>query len=350
MTKQVVKIGVIAPLSGPAATYGQDAVNAYQDALDAFESDTYDVELIIEDGKCAGRDAASAAQKLVFVDQVDAILGGICSSETLSAGKIAQDNGVLMLSPTSSSPDISAMGDWIWRFWNDVHAAKVLAAHIDANYERVVIVVENTDYAVALATQLSDDVTIEIADTIKFNSDEKDFAVIARQIEGSMDDTTAIAFLPQSESVGIGFVKGLESAELYAEYRDQLIGAYLFSSEAFLSEVGELAEGLVEVQLGDTDGAPQIGADYLEQFADTHTIQSIPLMVLLDREGMEVLLDAVAAGNTTSEEIRSYLAAINESAPRDGYFAQYYFDANGDAIGLDYVMQQIASGETVILE
>jgi len=48
------------------------------------------IQLIIEDGKCDGKDATSAAQKLVNVDNVKIILGGVCSSETLAASKITQ--------------------------------------------------------------------------------------------------------------------------------------------------------------------------------------------------------------------------------------------------------------------
>jgi len=85
VVKEVVKIGVIAPLSGPGATYGEDAVNVFQQSVDEYNASnpTTKVTLIVEDGKCAGKDATSAAQKLVNVDKIDILLGGQCSSETL---------------------------------------------------------------------------------------------------------------------------------------------------------------------------------------------------------------------------------------------------------------------------
>jgi ABC-type branched-subunit amino acid transport system substrate-binding protein len=74
---QVVKIGVIAPLSGPAASIGKDAVSTFTFATKQFNSSQkkYTIELIIEDGKCNGKDASSAAQKLVNIDNVKIILG-----------------------------------------------------------------------------------------------------------------------------------------------------------------------------------------------------------------------------------------------------------------------------------
>jgi branched-chain amino acid transport system substrate-binding protein len=73
---QVVKIGVIAPLSGPAAMYGDDVVRAYTYAVEEFNTsqDKYQMQLIFEDGKCDQKDATSAAQKLIDIDKVDFLL------------------------------------------------------------------------------------------------------------------------------------------------------------------------------------------------------------------------------------------------------------------------------------
>ena len=79
------------------------------------------MELIFEDGRCTGKDAVTAVNKLINVDKVDVIVGGVCSSETIPAGEIAQQNGVPMISPTSSSPTISDIGEYIYRSWTDVN-------------------------------------------------------------------------------------------------------------------------------------------------------------------------------------------------------------------------------------
>ena len=73
---KIVKIGVIAPLSGPGGNYGEDAVHTYTTVVDAFNKKNKDlqVQLVFEDGKCDGKDATSAAQKLITVDGVQAIV------------------------------------------------------------------------------------------------------------------------------------------------------------------------------------------------------------------------------------------------------------------------------------
>ncbi|MDR2415286.1 MAG: ABC transporter substrate-binding protein [Candidatus Peribacteria bacterium] len=107
--KQIVNIGIILPMSGPASTYGIDALNAYTYVVDQFNASQSELQiaLIVEDGKCEGKDATSAAQKLITIDKVQAIVGGFCSAETVAAGKIAQQYHIPMLSPASSAPEIS---------------------------------------------------------------------------------------------------------------------------------------------------------------------------------------------------------------------------------------------------
>gem|GEM_PF-3771752 len=57
------------------------------------------------------------------------------------------------------------------------------------------------------------------------------------------------------------------------------------------------------------------------------------------------MLDAITSGHRDSESIKSYFSSFDINNPRDGYFGEYYFDANGDAIGLEYMMQQYRNGE-----
>ena len=78
----VIKIGWMGPLSGEAASYGESIKRGVELAKKEMN---VDVEIIFEDTKCDVDEAASAAQKLINVDQVVAIIGEVCSSATLAA-------------------------------------------------------------------------------------------------------------------------------------------------------------------------------------------------------------------------------------------------------------------------
>ncbi len=120
-TPQIVKIGVIAPLSGPATSYGKDAVQVYTTSVEEFNAKQKEVkvELIIEDGKCTARDATSATQKLIHIDKVDFLLGGICSQEFMASSKLSSPLEKLNLSSNASAPEIANIGDYVFRFYND---------------------------------------------------------------------------------------------------------------------------------------------------------------------------------------------------------------------------------------
>jgi branched-chain amino acid transport system substrate-binding protein len=71
------------------------------------------VEVIYEDSKCSGSDAASAAQKLVSIDGVKFIVGGVCSSEVYGYTPITNAAEVLTITPGGSAPGISELGDYV---------------------------------------------------------------------------------------------------------------------------------------------------------------------------------------------------------------------------------------------
>ena len=115
----VVKLGHILPTSGPLAAYAggfQAGVQAaVQEANDNGGIDGCTVELIEEDSQTDPAAAAAAARKLVEVDQVHAIVGAYASSSTLAAAPIVEDGKIIMISPASTSPEVTNAGDFIFR-------------------------------------------------------------------------------------------------------------------------------------------------------------------------------------------------------------------------------------------
>jgi branched-chain amino acid transport system substrate-binding protein len=74
-----IKVGVIAPLAGSAAVYGEDAARAYDYIIDKVNAaggvNGRQIELIYENGACGGKEATNAVQKLINIDGVEVILG-----------------------------------------------------------------------------------------------------------------------------------------------------------------------------------------------------------------------------------------------------------------------------------
>lgn len=152
-----LKIGVIGPFTGDAAVYGEPLRNVIQLATDEINAsggiDNRKIELIFEDGKCNGKDAANAMQKLVSVDKVQVVIGGFCSSESLAAVPIAQQNKVMLLSPGSSSPDLTGISPYFARTYpSDASQGAVMAqvAWEKNGWKKVAILQEQQDYALGI--------------------------------------------------------------------------------------------------------------------------------------------------------------------------------------------------------
>ncbi len=152
-----IKIGMIGPLTGDAAVYGEtlrDIVKlAAEEINNAGGVNGRPLEMIYEDGKCSGSGAANAMQKLVNVDKVKIVIGGFCSSESLAAVPIATQNKVFLLSPGSSSPDLTGISKYFARDYpSDASQGSVLAsvAYNQKNWRKVAFLQEQLDYPLGI--------------------------------------------------------------------------------------------------------------------------------------------------------------------------------------------------------
>lgn len=114
----VIKLGVLAPLSGNIATFGQEQKNAVEMRVEEINKAGgilgKQIKLVVEDDENKPEMAASVTQKMI-TEGVTVIIGGMSSSSTMSAAPIAQQNKVLMISPWSTNPQATAAGDYIFR-------------------------------------------------------------------------------------------------------------------------------------------------------------------------------------------------------------------------------------------
>jgi branched-chain amino acid transport system substrate-binding protein len=154
-----IKVGHFASLTGDTATFGQstdrgirmavEEINARGGALDR------PLEVISEDDRSITEEARTAAQKLLQRDQVVAILGEVASSRSLAAAPEAQRARIPMISPASTNPKVTEVGDFVFRTcFIDPFQGAVMArfAHEDLKARRVAILFDfKQDYSVGLA-------------------------------------------------------------------------------------------------------------------------------------------------------------------------------------------------------
>ncbi|MDE2767407.1 MAG: penicillin-binding protein activator, partial [Chloroflexota bacterium] len=112
-------IGALDSLTGVGESYGvplsRSKLLAVEEINAAGGINGRMLKLVIEDSKCTSTDAIAAYQRLTDVEGIKIVLGATCSGATLGVAPLAEKDGVILFSPSSTSPDITHAGDYVFR-------------------------------------------------------------------------------------------------------------------------------------------------------------------------------------------------------------------------------------------
>ncbi|MFH0777691.1 MAG: ABC transporter substrate-binding protein [Candidatus Eisenbacteria bacterium] len=154
-----IRIGEFGSLTGTTATFGISTKNAIDLAIEEANAEGGVngklLKVIVEDDQGRPEEAATAVRKLVEHDRVIAVLGEVASSRSLAGAPICQNAGVPMISPSSTNPKVTEVGDFIFRvcfidpFQGEV-AARFAYDSLGARKAAILRDIKN-DYSVGLA-------------------------------------------------------------------------------------------------------------------------------------------------------------------------------------------------------
>jgi branched-chain amino acid transport system substrate-binding protein len=114
-----IKIGFFGDLSGPTLNFGQSAKNGMLLAVNQINQaggiNGRQIDVVIEDDQGSPERAAELTGKLISQDHVVAIIAGGTSGNSRAAAPKAQAAHVPMISPSSTDPAVTQVGDYIFR-------------------------------------------------------------------------------------------------------------------------------------------------------------------------------------------------------------------------------------------
>lgn len=200
-----IKIGVVAPLTGEGATWGQNtlaaATLAVKEVNDAGGINGRKVELLAEDDKAGGVDATTAFTKLINVDKVVAIVGVPSSAAAGPALPIAQKAGipVMML---ASAPSLISVGDYMYRIYPADSYQGYLGADIVLNKlgkKKVAVLFVKNDYGQGVADSFSKKIA-ELGGEVTYSgallNDSTDFRSEIAKAKASKAEALYLAMYP----------------------------------------------------------------------------------------------------------------------------------------------------------
>ncbi|MDX6532038.1 MAG: branched-chain amino acid transport system substrate-binding protein [Blastocatellia bacterium] len=199
-----VKIGVFMSMTGDTANFGISSTNGIKMAADEVNAaggiNGKQVELDVQDDRSDPSEAATIVTKFVTQDGVNAILGEVASSRSIAAAPIAQNAKIPMLTPSSTNPEVTKKGDYIFRscFIDPVQGAAIAQfAARTLNAKRAGIMVDRkNDYSTGLEKFISQTFTKlggQMVVTQSYQAGDQDFNAQITSIKGANPD---VIFVP----------------------------------------------------------------------------------------------------------------------------------------------------------
>jgi branched-chain amino acid transport system substrate-binding protein len=345
---QDIKIGVLFPMTGDAASYGEKGKKAIELATEEINArGGKKVSAIFEDSRAEPKTGVTAAQKLIDVDKTPVIVGDIVSSVTLAIAPIAEKSQVVVIAPTSSAPAITNAGNYIYRVWPSdlVEGTKISELAAAKGYKNVAILHLNNDHGSAIADIFKK--TLEAKGgkvSLKEGYLDKatDFRPVLTKVAGLKPDAIYVAgyfadtarILKQAKELGI---------------QAQFLGTTAIEDPEFLKLAGNTAEGMI-YPLATGFDPTIIKTPQVDSFVNSYKKKYNTEPGWVEAHSYDAFMLAYQAANSvngqvTGTSIKSYLDGVKDY---EGVTGKIAFDQNGDVLK-PVVFKTIKDGKFVAL-
>lgn len=327
-----VIIGALLPLSGEGAVYGLPTQRVLQivakNINDAGGIKGKKIKLEFEDGGCSADMANKAVNSLVSLKKVKFIVGGFCSSETLTAAPIVEENKVVLLSPASSSPKITTAGDYIFRNYpSDNAQGEAFADYASKKgYKKVGILVEEQPYTEGIADTFTVAFTKTGGEVVqeKFAKDASDFRT---QITKLQEAKVEVFFVDMQAPPKAGIiVKQLQEAGVKGPL--MLNDVAVDAKKEVLEPFKDYVEGSVGALVPYDKANPAL-PKLLEAYKALANGEELPYLSYMtpSYDTLFIFKEAIEAVGEDSEKVKNYLYTVKG---RKGLAGTLSFDTNGD--------------------
>jgi branched-chain amino acid transport system substrate-binding protein len=311
-----IRIGEFGSLTGKEATYGQashkGALLAVEEVNAAGGVLGRKLELLTEDNQSKPGESATIAKKFISRDRVVAVLGEVASSRSLEAAPICQAARIPMISPSSTSPDVTAKGDYIFRTcFIDPFQGTVMAkfARHTLKIRKVAVLSSvSSAYSVGLARYFRE----------RFVADGGVVALEQKFAEGDKDFRAQLTAIKAAGVEGL-FVPGYyaEAALICKQAKDLGLTVPLFGGDGWESpELVQIGGQAVEGAYFATHYSPENQSPAVVQFNDRFQRRWGALsdtLTGLSYDSVMLLVAAIRrAGTTDGPALRDALAATKD--------------------------------------
>ncbi len=193
LAADTIRIGLAGPVTGPVAQYGDMQFIGAEMAIEQINKaggvNGAQLQGVRYDDACDPKQAVAVANKIVN-DNVKFVVGHLCSSSTQPASDIYEDEGILMITAASTSPDITSRGyELIFRTigldsLQGPTAGNFIADHVKP--KNVAVIHDKQQYGEGIATavkQTLESKNIKVGLFEGINAGDKDFSSLIAKLK-----------------------------------------------------------------------------------------------------------------------------------------------------------------------
>ena len=331
-----IKIALAGPVTGAVAQYGEmqfiGAKMAIEQINKAGGVNGAMLEGVVYDDACDPKQAVAVANKIVN-DEVKYVVGHLCSSSTQPASDIYEDEGILMITAASTSPEITARGyQLVFRTigldsLQGPTAGNFIADHVKP--KTIAVIHDKQQYGEGIATAVKQ--TLEskghkVALFEGINAGDKDFsAMIAKLKQANVDFVYYGGYHPE---LGLLLRQSAEKG-----LKAKFMGPEGVGNKELSAIAGPASEGLLVTLPKSFDQDPKNQA-LVEAFKAKKEDPSGPF-VFPAYAAVQVMAEGMKkAGSTDTAKVAEALRANSFDTPT-GSLA---FDAKGDLKDFSFVV------------
>lgn len=308
-------IGVNLELSGRFATIGTSTLQGIETALAQLPTDDVNITLSICDNATTVEGSVNCANR--FVDEgVVAVLGAISSSMSIPAAEVLQDNGIIMISTSSTNPATTQIGEYVFRmaYTDDFQgrvAANYAAEELGAS-SAIVFRQQDDDYSFGLANFFVEQFEALGGDTVvvDFVANTVDFSAQINDVLGLPAD---VIYYSGFCAEGATLIPALRSAG----FDQQMLGADASDDSQCPVGGGEAFNGYLFTGFGGAEVLSGDAAERAEAFASFFDVANPDAtdfngFTLAGADSLNVMYEALSnAGTSDVDAVRDALASLD---------------------------------------
>jgi len=327
-----VKIGHVAPLTGPIAHLGKDNENGARLAIEEINKSGLTIDgkkvvltLVPEDDAEDPKTATQVAQKLVDA-KVVGVVGHLNSGTSIPASKIYSDAGITQVSPSATNPDFTNQGfKTTYRLVaTDAQQGPALANYVvnTLKAKTVAIIDDSTQYGKGLADEFEKTIKaagVKVVAREASNNKATDFKAILTKVKGKKPDVIMYGGM---DATGGPLTK--QAAEL--GIKAKVVGGDGMCTEKLAELAGEAVVNVTCSEAGMALSKMAQGADFQKRYKERFNAD-VQIYAPFTYDAVYVLVDSMKRAN--SADPAKILAAMPDTK-MDGLVGNIAFDNKGD--------------------